>query len=991
MPNLTPQLGDEDQQLNPGDRHAEALNDLQRREKSAVDDDFGNIVKNEYGDDNDPGATRYNEPSKGELKSREENPDTGFTYRNDDKPKAKGSLSDKLKSRNGILAIGGGVTLIGGIVALVFGMIASFLMHIGANFSEWSTKRGYSITNSRMNKVAQKRYFSEPDANCSGIRCRLSGGISDKEIAQLERAGLITNDESHVGDNGGKKYIKQFTLSDGTVVRGSDFRQALKDKPELRLKMATVSQAKARFYRTTFSIKKLFTLGVNRTNPLKNATKDEDMRKEGRKRVAGVDSDASRRLAVSGENEDDKGTRTSNENFDEAASQIQNEANSQREDYLNNPDSDTIVPDLDEAERIATVGAGALKGAVRGVRVTGALDTICSGYSLFKAADFGAKYYRMLGLVRYAGIFMTFQDAMKAGDVKPEQVAFLAGLLMAPDSQGRSFSDSPGAQYVFYGQTPGRNNLNTKYATGTKLSGILSSVRNEINKLTGGKADSTCKTTRTVGYQIGSTVVSVGLAIVTLGGSVAASVATGASAGLILGVVEAYALPALIQYAAGTTMTFKESGYEAGTALASGMGAMGANMARSQGMRPLQRSEMAKNDAQTARLLADYGLGDKPSPAEVLTSNLAMFSMSTFSSMQSLSLTPQRMLTLATNPVSTSAFASEPAAASDQCDDEDYAALGIATDAYCNPLFGDDMGTVDSDAYDPAAVQDYMIGNGHVDEQSGEPKSDAYKEYASVCLDGIGPLINSDDGESDVNSGELCSRKDEETNMFRYYRMDLSGSEDEKAATDLVANGIQGAAAPAAGGGAAGSLPSGDVRELARQVANNPNVVLVNPRTKQGLLQLADTGTVAAQCGGQGSVSPQLLGGIQALSSKYKVMINNIGINGDRSVPSDCRGATYQHPKGNAADYNGIEIIGGEKTAWGSIRFTQQDQRVIQAYVADFLALMPPTVGGVGQKGCNGFTVNAPPGAQMVNGSFFFPDACTHLHLDTRDRANLSG
>lgn len=114
-----------------------------------------------------------------------------------------------------------------------------------------------------------------------------------------------------------------------------------------------------------------------------------------------------------------------------------------------------------------------------------------------------------------------------------------------------------------------------------------------------------------------------------------------------------------------------------------------------------------------------------------------------------------------------------------------------------------------------------------------------------------------------------------------------------------------------------GQFVTGDAKDLARKVANNPNIQFVNPATKTALEQFADTGQATNSCGQSFGIDPMLSGIMLGVSGKYKMYVNNFGFQSDRSFCD-----TGQHPAGKAIDLNGIEKIGGGgtgggKTNWG--------------------------------------------------------------------------
>lgn len=189
-----------------------------------------------------------------------------------------------------------------------------------------------------------------------------------------------------------------------------------------------------------------------------------------------------------------------------------------------------------------------------------------------------------------------------------------------------------------------------------------------------------------------------------------------------------------------------------------------------------------------------------------------------------------------------------------------------------------------------------------------------------------------------------------------------------------------------------GTLPAGSARELAGKLADSPNIIWLNNATKEQLKAFAAGGAVTNACNEPMAISPYLSGALLALTTRadkpYKITIDNFGFAQDRDYIG-CEREQKQHPKGNAVDIQYIEIIGGKKTSPG-LDYVGDDGEVVSQFATDFLNLIPRNRGGVGQKGCNGMNPTFPPGSTTLNGAHFFKDGCNHLHIDVRNRDNLS-
>ena len=198
----------------------------------------------------------------------------------------------------------------------------------------------------------------------------------------------------------------------------------------------------------------------------------------------------------------------------------------------------------------------------------------------------------------------------------------------------------------------------------------------------------------------------------------------------------------------------------------------------------------------------------------------------------------------------------------------------------------------------------------------------------------------------------------------------------------------------ASGGDNSGDLASGDARDLARQLANNPNIEYVNPATKKALLSFADTGKATSYCGDPNfKIDPLLSGVMLANAKKYKIYVNNFGFKEDRFAACD----QGQHPKGKAVDLNGIKKLdggGAGGTGWGSINYSNNEEaQTVSDYATDWMDILAkdhPNVGRAGQVQCNpaifNLVKNRKPAWKGADGNLHFNDSCDHLHIDVGER-----
>lgn len=184
---------------------------------------------------------------------------------------------------------------------------------------------------------------------------------------------------------------------------------------------------------------------------------------------------------------------------------------------------------------------------------------------------------------------------------------------------------------------------------------------------------------------------------------------------------------------------------------------------------------------------------------------------------------------------------------------------------------------------------------------------------------------------------------------------------------------------------------NGDVCSL----LNNPHIHYEQKATEEDLKKLCAGQTVQSYCGNNITINKELINTLVSNSKKYDITINNFGFADDRHVSNDCQPGK-QHWKGNAVDISKVSLVGSSGGAgngtYGSVSYAGANGSLLSQYASDFLSGISGNRGGVGQKGCSStFNPTFPAGSTNVNGAAFFEDSCDHLHIDVRDRTNISG
>lgn len=188
-------------------------------------------------------------------------------------------------------------------------------------------------------------------------------------------------------------------------------------------------------------------------------------------------------------------------------------------------------------------------------------------------------------------------------------------------------------------------------------------------------------------------------------------------------------------------------------------------------------------------------------------------------------------------------------------------------------------------------------------------------------------------------------------------------------------------------------LVTGEAKELACKVGNEPNIELVEA-SKTALKKFCETGEATNACGEKYGINPLLTGVMLTLAKKWKMKVNNFGFKEDRSF---CDSSPMnQHRMGNAIDLNGLEKVGGGTAgdgAWGGLNYSGGQTALVTEFATewmDALATKEPTRGRSGQLGCGGYNLISikKPNWEGIDGLLHFDDSCDHLHIDVGDRVD---
>lgn len=719
------------------------------------------------------------------------------------------NVGQMLKKRVNQWIAGGVVAFILSLSSLVPTALSSALVHLKTLASDWSNENNHSLFSKRSPIDFKKKYF-DADPNCKeGVRCSLKTGVSDKEIDKLKKAGL----NPEVGEKGDKKIIKSLNTTDlegkPLKITADNFEEHYGSNVKFRGQMDKIAKPKSMLLRGSATLKLVFDkFGIKRNREI-SGEDDKERTKNFRADEYGEGNETEKANAAPDGGDQNKDETSKIAGVDDSI----NEAAKQERAALESSGFDrppSIIPDTtnldltpDKAEGVAN---GLLKGGVKGavLGVFAAIDKACSGYQLIRAATFGAKIYKVLSLVKYFGVIMTLIEKLRAGDSKADEIGYVGGILFKPsnkkDSYGKTFFQSEGFNLISQGKIADHRGL-ARFTTGSPFLKFLQGAKKLFENV--GANKTTCKQVKSWYGQAALTIAGLGLDIFSGGGLSVGGVVAGAGIGMVVSVLQAYIVPLLVQYAAGTIApdpTDPEGGYGAGNAFGAAAGAFGHFTGTANGAHLLTKNvatsvEMESNKEMSFMDKVDnYGKSPfDPDSDTSIPSQLALavapvaaspFSQGALQTMAAIVTSPLSLFGSSFNKIVTGGVNAQANInrGGEYCADEDYAAMDAAVDAFCNPIPGEKESTIKDARYDPQVVLNYMSpktqdnpdGHDEVDD-NGAPKSDDFKKYIASCVDSVAPLSpdggGGDVGE-DIDTRWCIDDTNEKFTMYRMYTLD---------------------------------------------------------------------------------------------------------------------------------------------------------------------------------------------------------------------------
>lgn len=665
------------------------------------------------------------EASNEPVKDLEESPSgQGGLYTGSGKQKKPSSLQ---KRRRQAMLIGGIImTIVGGITSIIL-TLGSLLHAPHLSMNNLAARISRAIV-SRRDEQLKKRYFEVKDCSGKGVVCRMTRGISEKEIKVFKDAGILT-DEGIGTDQKGRKFVKFFEAIDETGnkvrVTSGNFSEFFKNNIAFKAAVTSFSSTRALLARSAQSVKFMTEkLHANLRAPFGEKDTTEDAKKGFRRYMYG---------------EGDSRFKTGNSDIDNAADEEAKKAAT---------DGPSVIDNTAALEGTPTQAVEAAKAGIKGIikRPQDALNFLgngCQLYSTIRKATFGAKIIKGFLLMKYAVSFFTEIEAAKAGHAHILILAFLISVLMRPSKEkgheNETFFNSNGKSWILEGKIAKPDDL-ARFAIASPRLNSFNEVKRTfedfgLNRTTCGAVDSPIGQILLIGGTL--------LLDLSTGGSTAvARLAAQAGISFVIGFALAYATPWLMSFIAGTVapdFDHPGGGQAAGEALFAGISAATMFTGRASGMRAMRTPQLAATvlDLQPEIASLDkldhwhkspFSLDEPDSIPNKLAYAIAPFAAaplanSTFQNLAQIITSPFGLVASSFNSMLThSAHAEEIADLKGQyCGDDDYAALGLAVDAGCgvvHALTTDELNISDEEA------TKYLHDTGQFDESANTSTSD---------------------------------------------------------------------------------------------------------------------------------------------------------------------------------------------------------------------------------------------------------------------------
>ena len=704
-------------------------------------------------------------------------------YRNKiDTPTGTGRFKKYAGMRRRWILGGLGVSLIGGLFSLFVSFLPLELLHIAEVFQTEIGGIQDTVLTTRSGKIYSRMFFFRDDGVFDGYKERgsifsfVKNRTSQNLLEDMRSKGFeIDPDIDETGRWTGRFNSISWDGADEIIDTDAKFQSFWEQRSNLRTFFKEKYPSKSWFWRTRKAWKMYprFGLSVTRGDWLRNnkvarAIDDVTLRVRKLARDAQIGSDNI--TSVRGRNVTGEDTDGNDVVDQDAFDDVQDAADDARAKY-DNPEISVKANDLEidvnktvkeiaeEVPEIAVTGTA--KGLLRGINVFNTVDSACEVKRVLLAIELGSRVLKAVQLMKYAGIFLSVANTIKAGEAGNDEVSTFTNWVNTPDKEtGRDFFGS-GAWAWAAGIGGGAAVVSAKnatnYSVGGGWTGTLAEINDGLDRVPGVNPTS-CKFTNNFGVQILGGGIGIVIGIFSGGSISAVQLGLGVAAQIIIEVLKAIATPILVDMVAGTVIDYFETGDEMAAALVSGYNVMNGAQGGNHGMRPVDLQtyaylqgeldkDLRQERSQTSFFARLFDTGDYNSLA----------SRTAYALPRSFTTTGHQIKNSLSDPLSTIAsmfqlpFNNNKAFArissSEQCNDDDIVAAGLAADPFCNVIFGESADILDRDPQENLLFMVDRDGDGVVGEDGGEAGGDG--DYAN----GDGFPLDGQNGRAETRQG----------------------------------------------------------------------------------------------------------------------------------------------------------------------------------------------------------------------------------------------
>ena len=781
---------DKDQKLNPGQTHSDEL--FNRLDKAESGGTIGGKGKSS-GSQNGPGIDG--------VRNAEESP--GGNWKNNVQGLAQsmakpGGFIGFVKKKSPILAII--LTLVGGGIG-----ITSFMGPTTILFQFVSTEVGRF--NTQLGSMDSRSISMYADKTTSGISCGVIINIlckystmSAKQVSNFENAGITVEAEGTTifGRIKPKSFIfDDVANSQSTLIPANEFKSALKNNPDFAQAVDKAYNPKFAGFSDNIFVKWVEAkLGITKApENLAGDTPEEQL--TSLKKDINIPADDSYTPPELGSQKPDGSGPYTQADIDRLLSEV-GDITSGTAAIAASGESTSIAAMKAAINANAEVIGGALS-------ITGAAHLACTVYGTVQAVGYAAKTVRSAQLDKFGFALLNVESQARAGVVKEKDMTFMGNLLTTAtkDENGNmtSATDSFGYRYASGGMSNAGTmpTSSTRFMAGGGLAGVLVNLHSILNQVLLGTPKTVCGFVTNPFVITGSLIA--GLALIWAAPTFSVGKMVKDALPMLTLYVGLQMLPAILKdVIAGVLIDKTTTGAAAGDALTSGISGLMSKSAAAGGNAPLTPTQAVAYQNMSNDIAEKYAAKDRMaySPLDPTNKNTFMGKivnqlMPYVSKMSSVAGMLSSVTSITSRSLSSIFTPSTKAASTDdftQCQDEDYKALGIATDPFCNVIYGippDSLGT------NPIQVTKTLLDSGQIDETTGDPAAGSdYESFVKECINRADPLgAPGKPGEGSKTDGSTCLFSANNQNYYLHHidQRVQANMDDEQVATGSSGGG----------------------------------------------------------------------------------------------------------------------------------------------------------------------------------------------------------